>query len=117
MRYSLAENPTVFGKILRGEIPCRKVYEDDHVLAFHDIAPKAPVHVIVIIKHHLSSAQSAAEASASELGNFWQSVAKVVETLNVPGCRLITNCGTEQEVPHLHVHLLADPNGKPLPGF
>jgi diadenosine tetraphosphate (Ap4A) HIT family hydrolase len=107
----------VFARILRGEIPCRKVYEDDHVLAFHDIAPKAPVHIIIIIKHHLSSVAHAAEATAQELGAVLQSVAKVAESLNLQGYRLMTNAGTEQEIPHLHFHLLADPSGAALPGF
>jgi histidine triad (HIT) family protein len=117
MRYTLPENPTVFGKILRGEIPCRKVYEDDHVLAFYDIAPKAPIHVIAIVKNHLQSMAHAAEAAPEELGHILQSISKTIATLNLKGCRIITNCGTEQEVPHLHFHLLADPAGAPLPGF
>jgi histidine triad (HIT) family protein len=117
MRYSLAENPTVFGKILRGEIPCRKVYEDDVVLAFHDIAPKAPVHVIILIKNHLTSIHYSDQISSTELGEFWKSIPKVAKSLNLEGYRLITNCGTEQEVPHLHIHLLGNPNGGTLPGF
>jgi diadenosine tetraphosphate (Ap4A) HIT family hydrolase len=117
MRHTFEDNPTIFGKILRNEIPCKKVYEDDHVLAFHDIAPKAPIHIIIIMKNHLSSVAHTAEATPEELGAVLQSVAKVAETLNVKGYRLITNAGTEQEVPHLHFHLLADPSGAPLPGF
>ncbi len=117
MRYTVSENPTIFGKILRGEIPSRKVYEDDVVLAFHDINPKAPVHIIIIIKQHLASIAHVNQATPTELGLLLQAVAKVAESLNLSGYRLITNAGTEQEVPHLHFHLLADQSGAKLPGF
>ena len=117
MRYTHENNPTVFGKILRGEIPCHKVYEDDVVLAFHDIAPKAPIHIVIIPKNHLSSLAHATEATPTELGLLLQAIAKVAATLNVKGYRLITNAGSEQEVPHLHFHLLANPSGGALAGF
>ncbi len=120
-RYSLAENPTVFGKILRGELPCRKVYEDDHVLAFHDIAPRAPIHVILIPKAHLGGLHEATAADATLLGHLLGAVPAVAEAVGVrtSGFRLISNAGVGggQEVPHLHLQLLADPSGKPLPGF
>ncbi|TKW60872.1 MAG: histidine triad nucleotide-binding protein [Blastochloris viridis] len=119
MRYSFDENPTIFGKILRGEIPCKKVYEDDHVLAFHDIAPKAPVHVLVIPKTHLEGLQDAQEADADLLGRLMVTANKIAAELGLKeqGYRLITNAGkgAGQEVPHLHLHILSGPSG--LPGF
>lgn len=119
MRHTLSDNPTIFGKILRGEIPCNKVYEDETVLAFHDIAPKAPVHVLIIPKQHLTGLQDAGPADAALLGQLLVTINKIAAQLGVQetGYRLITNAGTGagQEVPHLHFHLLA---GKPaLPGF
>ncbi len=120
MRYSLAENPTVFGKILRGEIPCRKVYEDEHVLAFHDIAPKAPVHVVIIPKAHLVGLQEATADDATLLGQLLAATPHIAAALGVQhsGFRIISNAGVGagQEVPHLHLHLLANPGGKLL-GF
>lgn len=117
-RYSFAENPTIFGKILRQEIPCNKVYEDDYTLAFHDIAPKAAVHVLIIPKTHLSSLQSVQEADQHLLGHLLVAANRIAEQLGVKesGYRLITNAGKAagQEVPHLHFHLLA---GSTLPGF
>jgi len=119
MRYTFDENPTIFGKILRGEIPCTKVYEDDHVLAFHDIAPKAPVHVLVIPKAHLEGLQDAQETDTDLLGRLMVTANKIASQLGLKeqGYRLITNAGSGagQEVPHLHLHILSGPNG--LPGF
>jgi histidine triad (HIT) family protein len=116
MRYDLDTNPTIFGKILRGEIPNKTVYEDDRVLAFHDIAPKAEVHVVIIPKQHIESLQDAQEADAALLGHMLVAVNKVAEKLGVreDGYRLITNAGkgAGQEVPHLHFHLLAGNVGK-----
>lgn len=118
MRYDFESNPTIFGKILRGEIPCKKVYEDELVLAFHDIAPKAPIHVVVIPKQHIEGLQDAAEQDAAMLGQLMVAVNKVAEELGVQadGYRVITNAGkgAGQEVPHLHLHLLA---GGVLPKF
>lgn len=121
MRHTFETNPTIFGKILRGEIPCRKVYEDDHVLAFHDIAPKAPIHVIIIPKIHLVGLQDATPDDATLLGHLLTASTTIAAQLGVleSGFRLITNAGkgAGQEVPHLHFHLLADPRGAALPGF
>ncbi|PZP38725.1 MAG: histidine triad nucleotide-binding protein [Pseudomonas fluorescens] len=118
-RYTEQDNPTIFGKILRGEIPCTKVYEDDLVLAFHDIAPKAPVHVIIIPKQHLEGNQSAVEGDEALLGHLMVTANTIATQLGVneSGYRLITNAGkgAGQEVPHLHLHLLA--GTYPLPGF
>jgi len=118
-RHTLASNPTVFGKILRGEIPARVVYEDATVLAFHDIAPKAPTHVVIIPKTHVAGLQETTAEDAALLGALLVAANTVAEKLGVrqQGYRVITNAGTGagQEVPHLHLHLLA---GSPhLPGF
>ena len=119
MRYSFDSNPTIFGKILRGEIPCQKVYEDDQFLAFHDIAPKAPVHVLVIPKRHLEGLQDAQDGDQALLGQLMVTANKIATELGLKdkGYRLITNAGkgAGQEVPHLHLHILSGPNG--LPGF
>jgi histidine triad (HIT) family protein len=119
MRYTFETNPTVFGKILRGEIPCRKVYEDDHVLAFHDIHPLAPIHVLIIPKPHIVGMQETTPADAEILGKLMATVNTIATQLGVAasGYRLITSAGAGggQDVFHLHIHLLADPSGKPLP--
>jgi diadenosine tetraphosphate (Ap4A) HIT family hydrolase len=106
----------VFAKILRGEIPCRKVYEDEHTLAFHDINPLAPVHVLVIPKgEYVSMADFTAKASPEEIVALFRAVGKIAEELGVAesGYRFLANAGADahQEVPHLHVHLFA---GRPL---
>lgn len=119
MRYTLQDNPTIFGKILRGEIPCTKVYEDDQFLAFNDIAPKAPVHVLVIPKTHLDGLQDAQDGDAQLLGRLMVTANKIASQLGLTeqGYRVITNAGkgAGQEVPHLHLHILSGPSG--LPGF
>ncbi|MGS0648162.1 histidine triad nucleotide-binding protein [Komagataeibacter melomenusus] len=112
----------VFARILRGELPCRKVYEDEYALAFHDIAPKAPIHVLVIPKGaYISFADFSAQASEAEIAGFIRAVGKVARDLGLeaPGYRLVSNTGIEggQEVPHFHVHLFGGrPLGAMLPG-
>ena len=110
------DDANVFAKILRGEIPCRKVYEDEWSLAFHDIAPQAPVHVLVIPKGpYVSWDDFSARASEAEIAGFVRAVGMVARDLGLvePGYRLLANTGHHggQEVPHLHVHLFG---GKPL---
>ena len=100
----------IFAKILRGEIPSSKVYEDDHALAFHDINPQAPVHILVIPKGaYVSWDDFSATASAEEITGFVRAVGNVAreQGLVAPGYRLLANTGGHghQEVPHLHVHL------------
>lgn len=100
----------IFAKILRGKIPCSKVYEDDWALAFHDIAPQAPVHVLVIPKGpYVSWDDFSARAPADEIAGFVRAVGTVARDLGLvaPGYRLLANVGHDggQEVPHLHVHL------------
>jgi len=106
----------IFARILRGEIPCKKVHEDDHTLAFHDISPQAPVHVLVIPKGaYVSMADFTARASAEEQGAFLAAVGAVARALGLEenGYRVLSNVGQHggQEVPHLHVHIFG---GRPL---
>lgn len=101
----------IFAKILRGEIPCKKIYEDDHVLAFPDINPQAPVHILVIPKGaYVHVADFSARASADEITAFWRAVARIATEHGLPesGFRTIANTGLNggQEVPHFHVHVL-----------
>jgi diadenosine tetraphosphate (Ap4A) HIT family hydrolase len=100
----------IFARILRGEIPAKKVAEDAHALAFHDIAPQAPVHVLVIPKGSwVSAADFHAGASAEAIAGFWRMVAGVARDLGLEGSgyRLLSNIGADggQEVPHFHVHI------------
>ena len=100
----------IFAKILRGEIPCDKVYEDEHALAFNDINPQAPVHVLVIPKGpYVSANDFFAEASDAEIGGLMRAIKAVADKTGVAedGYRLIANTGRNghQEVPHFHVHL------------
>jgi histidine triad (HIT) family protein len=110
------DSQNIFARILRGEIPCKKIYEDTFALAFHGIAPQAPTHVLVIPKGPYSSfADFSAEASQSEIAGFIRAVGKVAKDLGVEasGYRLLANTGEHsgQEVPHFHIHLFA---GRPL---
>lgn len=110
------DDQNVFAKILRGEIPNRTVYEDEWALAFHDINPQAPVHVLVIPKGpYVSWDDFSATASEAEIAGFVRAVGTVARDLGLvePGYRLLANVGMNghQEVPHLHVHLFG---GRPL---
>jgi diadenosine tetraphosphate (Ap4A) HIT family hydrolase len=100
----------VFARILRGEIPCRKVHEDAFALAFHDINPQAPVHVLVIPKGaYVSNADFTATATEAEIAGFWRAVGQVARELGLEagGYRILSNMGEDggQEVPHFHVHI------------
>jgi histidine triad (HIT) family protein len=104
------DDGNVFARILRGELPSKKVYEDDYALAFHDINPQAPVHILVIPKGaYVSWDDFATKASDAEIAGFTRAVGKVArdENLVAPGYRLLVNVGGHghQEVPHLHVHI------------
>src|SRR5687767_15651580 len=104
------DDTNIFARILRGELPCRKVYEDEHALAFHDIAPLAPVHILVIPKGpYVSWDDFSARASDAEIAGFVRAVGRVARDndLVVAGYRLLANVGHNSgpEVPHLHVHL------------
>lgn len=105
------DDQNIFAKILRGEIPCAKVYEDEYVLAFNDIDPKAPVHVLVIPKGaYVSIEDFGARASAQEVAGFFAAVAKIAQEqgLSENGYRAIANTGGDggQEVAHFHLHIL-----------
>ncbi len=101
----------VFAKIMRGEMPCRKVYEDDFAFAIHDISPAAPTHILVMPKGaYVSFADFMARATPAEIQGFFAAVAKVAAQLEgVPDFRLISNNGATagQTVHHFHVHILA----------
>jgi len=106
----------IFAKILRGEIPCTKVYEDEHVLAFNDINPLSPTHVLVIPKGaYVSWDDFSAKASDEEVAAFVRAAGRIAREAGLvePGYRLLANTGghSGQEVPHLHLHIFA---GRPL---
>lgn len=110
------DDTNIFARILRGEIPCDKVYEDTYALAFRDIHPLAPTHVLVIPKGpYVSLDDFTARASAEEVGGFFKAVAETARRLGIVdgGYRLLANNGrhAHQEVMHFHVHLFA---GRPL---
>jgi histidine triad (HIT) family protein len=110
------DDSNIFARILRGEIPSRKVYEDEWALAFHDINPQAPVHVLVIPKGKWCSfADFSADASEAEIAGFTRAVGNVARQLGLeaPGYRLLANMGEHsgQEVAHFHVHIFG---GRPL---
>ncbi len=110
------DDNNIFARILRGEIPSKKIYEDQWALAFHDIAPQAPIHVLVIPKgKYCSFADFSEHAAADEIVGFVRAVGIVARSLGLedPGYRILANMGQHsgQEVPHLHVHLFG---GRPL---
>jgi histidine triad (HIT) family protein len=110
------DDQNVFAKILRGEIPSKRVYEDEFALAFHDIAPLAPTHILVIPKGpYVSWDDFSAKASDAEIAGFVRAIGHVAREAGhvAPGYRLLANVGQHsgQEVPHLHVHIFA---GQPL---
>ncbi|WP_420136780.1 histidine triad nucleotide-binding protein [Sphingomonas sp.] len=110
------DDSNIFARILRGEIPAKTVYEDEFALAFHDINPQAPLHILVIPKGPYASWDDfSAKASETEIAGFVRAVGTVARDngLVEPGYRLLANTGGHggQEVPHLHVHLFG---GKPL---
>ncbi len=110
-------NDCLFCKIAAGEIPSTKVYEDDEVLAFRDIAPQAPTHVLVIPKKHVSGWYDAKDESDEALAHLMRAAATVarMEGLVESGFRVVSNCGpdAQQTVPHLHLHVLG---GKAMAG-
>lgn len=99
----------IFCKIIKGEIPSNKVYEDETVLAFHDIAPQMPVHIIVIPKQHIECAAEINESNSAVVAHIFEVIAKIGKELGLTnGYRIINNCGEDggQTVKHLHFHLL-----------
>ena len=100
----------IFAKIIRGEIPCNKVYEDEHVLAFHDINPQTPTHILVIPKGNYVSFDDFSEnAPPEEITAFVRAAGRIAreQGLDAPGYRVLANHGRDgrQEVPHFHLHI------------
>ena len=100
----------LFCKIAAGEIPSRKVYEDEQIFVFYDIEPQAPVHFLVIPKRHISSVVEITPENSQIVAHIYEVIAKLSQDLKLEnGFRVVTNCGEEagQSVPHLHFHVLA----------
>ncbi len=99
----------IFCKIIAGEIPSSKVYEDEKILAFNDIEPQAPVHVIIIPKEHITSANAITPENSSVIAHIFETIPKIAKDLGVAesGYRVINNCGADggQTVEHIHFHL------------
>ena len=110
----------LFCKIVAGEIPSKKIYEDDKVLAFYDICPAAPVHFLVIPKEHISSANELDEKNSNIVSHIFMVINKIVRELNIAdsGYRIGNNCGADggQTVNHLHFHVLGARELKWPPG-
>lgn len=109
------DSNNIFAKILRGEIPCKKFYEDEYALAFNDIHPQAPIHILVIPKGPYSSYDDFITSAADdEIIGFNRAVLKAINQAGVTaqGYRIVSNAGlnANQEVPHYHVHILAGRN-------
>ena len=99
----------IFCKIANGEIPSKKVYEDDKIICFHDLEPQAPVHVLIIPKKHIESLDAVSEEDAELMGHILLKVKDIAKDLGlVNGYRLVNNCGEDgfQTVKHIHFHLL-----------
>ncbi|MBQ5562478.1 MAG: histidine triad nucleotide-binding protein [Clostridia bacterium] len=100
----------LFCKIINGEIPSKKVYEDDSVYAFYDIAPMAPVHVLIVPKTHIASVNEVTAENSAVISHIYEVAAKLAKELGIAdeGYRVVTNCGANagQTVFHLHFHLL-----------
>ena len=105
----------IFCKIVAGEIPSKKVYEDELCLAFHDINPETPIHVLVIPKAHIASVDEVTAENSAAVAHIFEMIPKIAKEVGLTnGYRVITNCGEDacQSVHHLHFHLLG---GKRLP--
>lgn len=100
----------IFCKIAAGEIPSKKVYEDDSVLAFYDLEPQAPVHILVIPKKHIASAAEITPENSAVISHIFEVIAKLSRELNMEdGFRVVSNCGESagQSVKHLHFHVMS----------
>ena len=105
----------LFCRIIAGEIPSKKVYEDERILAFHDINPEAPVHVLVIPKTHIASMDAVTPENSAAVATIFEKIPEIARAAGITnGYRVISNCGPDaaQSVPHLHFHILG---GKKLP--
>ena len=110
-------NDCIFCKIIAGDIPSKKVYEDELCFAFYDIAPLAPVHFLVVPKQHIASAAEITPENAALVGHTYAVIAELAAELGISeGFRVVTNCGADagQTVHHLHFHVLA---GRELGSF
>ena len=100
----------LFCKIIAGEIPSTKVYEDEFVYAFNDIAPQAPIHVVIVPKEHLQSANDINEENCTLIGKIFNAASKIAKELGISenGYRIVNNCGADggQTVGHIHFHML-----------
>ena len=105
------DNNNIFARILRGDLPCQKISENEYYLAFHDLYPQAPLHALIIPKGAYSDAfDFHSQATPTEIMEFYKGINNVIEKLKISdGYRLVSNSGYQggQEVPHYHVHLLA----------
>ncbi|MBC7624626.1 MAG: histidine triad nucleotide-binding protein [Aeromicrobium sp.] len=114
----MTENPTIFGKIINGEIPCKKVYEDNEVLAFHDTSPAAEVHFLIIPKKHIPTLADVVASDTELLGKMLSLVPVLAAEQGLTaGFRTAINTGKQggQEVYHLHIHVFGNrPGGEPL---
>lgn len=99
----------LFCKIAGGEIPARKVYEDESVFAFYDIEPQAPTHFLVIPKEHIASCAAVTEENSGLVAHMFEVIARTAQELGLTDFRVVSNCGVQagQTVPHLHFHVLA----------
>ena len=109
----------IFCKIVKGEIPSEKVYEDDEILAFKDISPITPVHILIIPKKHIASADDIEEADEAVIGRIFTVIKKIAKENNLTnGYRIVNNCGEQsgQTVGHMHFHVLGARDMKWPPG-
>lgn len=99
----------LFCKIVAGEIPSNKLYEDDELLAFYDIAPQAPVHFLVIPKQHIVGCEDIDESNSAVVAKAFELIARLTREMGIESFRVVSNTGEEagQSVPHLHFHVLA----------
>ena len=107
---SETNEPTIFKKIIDGEMPAEIVYQDDLCLAFHDVSPQAPIHVLLIPKKEIVNVAGFSQDDAQLAGHLMMTVDKVAKLLNIDnGYRVVANCGADggQSVDHLHLHILA----------
>ena len=99
----------LFCSIVKGEIPSNKVYEDENLYAFYDIAPQAPTHFLVIPKAHIPSCGAVTSENSAVVAKCFEAIAKITKELGIEEFRVVSNCGEQagQTVPHLHFHVLA----------
>ncbi len=99
----------IFCKIISGDIPTSKVYEDETVIAFNDIEPQAPVHILIIPKEHIASAAEINEKNSALIAHVFEVASKIAKEMNLDGFRIVNNCGDSagQTVKHIHFHLMS----------